>query len=66
MTYQEASQAAQKAADTTGFDHGVEKIGSEYRFWILPPKGRRFGFELKCEVRYCSDLNKCRPGHGPC
>lgn len=66
MTYAEAKARAQTQADATGYDHGVELLGGEYRAWMLPQKRNRYGHELRCEVVYCTDLQRCQPGHGPC
>lgn len=71
--YIEAKAAAQAAADADGFDRGLElmqlyKRRSEhdyYRVFMLPEKRNRYGFELRCEVVMCSDLNRCRQGRGP-
>jgi hypothetical protein len=67
MTYEEAKAEAQRAADLMGFDYGIEKtFFGGYRVFMLPCKLSRRGFELRCEVVSAMDLNKCRPGHGPC
>lgn len=67
MTYADAAADAQARADATGFDHGV--FGPDYLGgWavrMLPARRYRFGHERRCEVRMCSDLSRCRPGHGP-
>lgn len=65
MEYQEARREAQLRANDTGGDYGVEKLGAEYRYFPLPQRRHRFGFELRCEVVSCTDIAKCRPGHGP-
>lgn len=64
LTYEEVAMAAQKAADETGADHGVEKLGLEWRWWRLPRRENRFGYELRCEVRYASGAKKALSGHG--
>lgn len=65
MTYAEAVDAAQKEADLTGRDMGIEKDAFGYRFFMLPQKQNRYGYELRCEVVHCSILSKVLPGHGP-
>lgn len=65
-SYESARAAAQAAANEDGFDRGVEKLGTRWRFFMLPQKRNRFGFELRCEVVSCTDLKRCKPGHGPC
>lgn len=64
-TYEEAARYAQANADTSGFDYGVEKLGREWRAWMLPAASNRFGHERACEVRHCAHLDRVRPGHGP-
>ena len=64
-SYREVRAAAQADADRDGFDRGVEKLGSEYTYYILPQKQNRYGHELRCEVVMCSDLSRCARGHGP-
>jgi hypothetical protein len=65
MTYTLARQEAQRLADKTGFDYGVESLGGSYRFFRLPKRKFRQGYELRCEVVSCTDLLRCAPGHGP-
>ena len=62
-----ARNEAQKRANDTGFDYGLEPsdMFQEYRIFMLPMKGNRSGHELRCEVVMCEDLNKCQKGHGP-
>lgn len=62
--YEEAALEAQTAADTTGADHGVERLGKEWRAWRLPEAQNRFGHELRCEVRYCTNAARTLKGHG--
>lgn len=64
-TYEEVKKDAQERANATGYDIGVEKLGGSYRSFMLPQKKNRFGHELRCEVVFCTDLSKCKPGHGP-
>jgi hypothetical protein len=65
--YQIAKDEAQKKADETGFDYGLEfnSVFHTYRVFMLPQKKNRCGYELHCEVVMCSTLNNCKPGHGP-
>ncbi len=63
--YDAAKAAAQKSANESGFDYGVEKLGTEFRSFMLPQKRNRCGHELRCEVVSSTDLAKCQPGHGP-
>lgn len=65
MDYATAKREAQARADETGMDYGVEKLGSEHRYFGLPRRENRFGFELRCEVVSCTRLERCVPGHGP-
>jgi len=67
MNYQEARAQAQAQADALGFDFGIEhnKLFKTYSVFMLPQKTNRRGHELRCEVVHCSDLAKCKPGHGP-
>jgi hypothetical protein len=65
MKYQEARAKAQKQADETGEDVGVEKDMFGYHTLGLPRRENRYGNETRCEVVHPSDLKKCKPGHGP-
>ncbi len=68
MTYQEATTVAQSRADATGFDQGIEAspyTEGGFRAFPLPRRVNRQGYELRCEVRSCSDLSRCALGHGP-
>lgn len=67
MNYKQAKESAQRHADSTGFDYGVERnpIFGDYRFFMLPQKHNRQGHELSCEVVHCTNLDRVRPGHGP-
>jgi hypothetical protein len=65
-TYEDVKAEAQKLADATGFDVGLEANPyTGYSCFMLPQKTHRHGHELRCEVVHCTDLAKCRPGHGP-
>lgn len=65
--YRAARAEAQKRADETGFDYGIERndLFKEFRVFMLPQKSNRTGHELRCEVVSCADLSKCQRGHGP-
>jgi hypothetical protein len=63
--YNEVKQFAQSKADETGFDYGIEKLNKFYSVFMLPAKKFRFGRDSRCEVVYCTKLEKCAPGHGP-
>lgn len=67
--YGTAARAAQTRADAHGYDYGIERCGfkgrEQWKVTLLPQKKNRMDFELRCEVRMCSDLSKCRPGYGP-
>ena len=66
MTYDEAKREAQAKADASGFDHGVKVLANGVAYcWTLPVHRFRFGAEDECEVVHCTDLSRCRPGHGP-
>jgi hypothetical protein len=59
--------AAQAEADADGYDRGLEynTVMRYYRYFMLPEKRNRFGYELRCEVVSCTDYDKIKPGHGP-
>lgn len=65
--YKAAREDAQRRANETGYDHGIEPSDyfEVFQIFLLPMKKNRQGFELRCEVVHCSDLSKCQPGHGP-
>ena len=65
-SYEKVRAAAQVAANTYGFDYGVETLddGKTYRHFMLPGRAHRRGHELRCEVVSCENLAKCQPGHG--
>jgi hypothetical protein len=65
-TYQIARDYAQKRANETGFDFGLEwnKWANQWSVWMLPNKKNRSGHELQCEVVSCENLENTRPGHG--
>jgi hypothetical protein len=65
--WRRARAEAQRRADATGFDHGVEKndLLKDFSVFMLPRWENRYGHELWCEVVSCADLSKCQEGHGP-
>jgi len=65
--YRTARAEAQRLADADGYDRGIEAndLMKEWRVFMLPQKRNRYGHELRCEVVSCTDLSKCKPGHGP-
>ena len=63
--YREARDEAQKQADATGFDHGIERNAFGFRVFMLPQRQNRYGHELRCEVVSCMRLERCQKGHGP-
>ncbi len=66
-TYEEARAEAQRRANETGFDIGVElnDVFKNFSVFMLPRRENRCGHELKCEVVMAEDLTKCQDGHGP-
>jgi len=65
-SYESARDYAQKRANTTGRDYGLEvnALLKEYRVFALPMRQHRFGHELRCEVVSCEDIGKTAIGHG--
>ena len=65
--YKIARAKAQALADESGCDQGLEAndYAKDYLTCRLPRKENRYGYELRCEVVYPSDLSRCQPGHGP-
>lgn len=66
-SYQKVRAAAQHQANLLGFDFGVEAndLLKQWQFFMLPMKANRYGFETRCEVVSCENLEKCQKGHGP-
>lgn len=64
---QVARAEAQRKANETGLDHGLEcnNVFKEWRSWTLPRREHRSGHELVCEVVMPEQLERCRSGHGP-
>jgi hypothetical protein len=65
--YPAARADAQRRANATGLDHGIEAndVFGHWHVFMLPRRENRCGFELRCEVVMCEDLNRCQSGHGP-
>jgi hypothetical protein len=65
--YIAARKEAQQRANELGFDHGLEAndVFKSWHVFMLPSRANRCGFELRCEVVMCENLDKCQPGHGP-
>ena len=57
---------AQRLANETGFDYGLEAndLLREWRIFMLPMKQNRRGHELRREVVSCEVTTKCQKGHG--
>lgn len=65
-SYRSVKAEAQRCADETGLDHGIHRSAMRgFYYFMLPRAENRSGHELRCEVVHCTDLAKCRPGHGP-
>jgi hypothetical protein len=64
-SYGKVRGIAQGQANATGFDYGIEKLGGEFRSFMLPRRENRSGHELRCEVVSPEELSRCQPGHGP-
>lgn len=64
--YRSARDEAQRRADASGCDVGIERndLLREFRVFGLPRRENRCGHELRCEVVHCSDPDKAQPGHG--
>ena len=63
--YKQVRATAQAQANLDGFDRGVEKNAFGYRAFMLPRKENRYGFELRCEVVSCENMERIQKGHGP-
>jgi hypothetical protein len=62
--YRTVRAEAQRRANQSGVDYGVEKLGGHYRYFMLPQKKNRTGHELRCEVVMPELIEKTMPGHG--
>lgn len=65
-TYAPKKAEAQKRADETGFDHGIEWLGTfgGWHVFMLPRRDNRYGHETRCEVVPCMNPATCQEGHG--
>jgi len=65
--YVERRAEAQRRANETGMDHGLERndLFKDFQISMLPAKKYRAGHELSVEVVHPEDLSKVQPGHGP-
>jgi len=65
--YLERRAEAQRRANETGFDHGLEAndLFKDFSISMLPAKKFRAGHELRVEVVSPEDLQRTQPGHGP-
>ena len=65
--YAAARERAQKVANATGMDVGLERnpIFGTWSHRLLPRRENRYGFELRIEVVSPENLEKTLPGHGP-
>lgn len=65
--YREKKARAQEDANRTGYDYGIEAndVCQIFTSFMLPRREYRFGFETRCEVVSCTDIEKCAEGHGP-
>jgi hypothetical protein len=65
-TYPAARADAQKRANATGFDHGLEwnDVFGSWNVFMLPARQNRRGFELRAEVVSPENIEKTQPGHG--
>jgi hypothetical protein len=64
--YSRVRTVAQRLADETGRDYGLERLDSGFRCFALPARHNRAGFELACEVVMPAVLARTHKGHGPC
>lgn len=66
--YEVARADAQAKANALGMDQGLEANDFFQMFtsFTLPERECRQGHETRCEVVWPENLDKCRPGHGPC
>lgn len=65
MIYEEARKSAQAKADATGWDYILRPVYNGWTVTMLPRRENRFGADLDGEVVMCSNLDQCKPGHGP-
>ncbi len=62
-----ARELAQRQANETGFDYGLEAndLFKSFHSFMLPRRENRCGHETRCEVVSCEDMTRCQQGHGP-
>jgi hypothetical protein len=63
--YRQVRAEAQKKANEFGYDYGIEPDAIGFHSFMLPRRENRHGYELRCEVVMCENLEKRQPGHGP-
>lgn len=67
ILYRQARAEAQRKANELGFDHGLERndLFRSFSVFMLPGRDARRGYETRCEVVMCENIDRCQPGHGP-
>lgn len=65
--YLERRAEAQRRANETGYDHGLEynELFRDFHVSTLPARQHRAGHELRVEVVHPERLESVKPGHGP-
>jgi hypothetical protein len=65
--YHAARAEAQRKANETGFDYGLEAndLFKSYSSQMLPARQHRSGHELRVEVVSPENIGRTQPGHGP-
>lgn len=61
--YETVRAEAQKIANETGMDRGIERNAFGFTHFGLPRRENRYGHELRCEV-VSTERNNAKPGHG--
>jgi len=64
-TYEQAKERAQRLANLSGCDYGIEQLGNYWHVFLLPARAHRSGYALRCEVVTCEVVQDRRLGHGP-
>ena len=65
-SYEAARAEAQKTANATGMDVGLE-LNPIFKTWssrLLPRRENRYGHELRCEVVSPENIETTQSGHG--